>query len=102
MIILENSTIQTDKIYNFPDSLYIKVPLFILKDKRLSCDLKLFAGLIYGYYLSNFNIGHPNEYYAQLFDVDEKTIRSWICDLKDFGYIKKDMYNSKEVILWIK
>lgn len=72
-------------------SYFAIIPAEVRYDERLSANEKLMYGELFA--LSN-KYGYcwaSNAYFANLYGKDERTIRRWLSDLEECGYIKRDI-----------
>ena len=77
-------------------SYYSVIPARVRYDKELKANEKLLYGEISALSNKNGYCNAKNNYFADLYDVNKKTVSSWITHLKDKGYIEVE--NRKGVL----
>ena len=74
---------------------YALIPYAVRYDKRLRPAARLLYGELTALANKNGVCTARNEYFAELYDVDVKTISRWISQLRDYGYIEVEILQSE-------
>ena len=76
---------------------YAILPANVRYDKRLSANAKLLyceisaLANVKGYCYAS------NKYFSELFSVDIRSVKNWLYNLKDYGYITMDFNENKDL-----
>ena len=76
---------------------YAILPANVRYDKRLSANAKLLyceisaLANVKGYCYAS------NKYFSELFSVDIRSVKNWLYNLKDYGYITMDFDDNKDL-----
>ena len=68
---------------------FVNIPSEVLHDRSLPPGAKLLYGEIGTFMATGKSCFAQNKYFAELYDVSERTIRDWITQLEDKGYIER-------------
>lgn len=85
---------------NTQPNYYAIIPANVRYDKNLSANAKLLYGEITALCNKEGKCWAKNEYFAELYGVSDRTVKTWIKQLKDLGYIETILIykeNSKEI-----
>lgn len=80
-------------------SYYSVIPAKVRYDKELKANEKLLYGEISALSNKNGYCNAKNNYFADLYDVNKKTVSSWITHLKDKGYIEVELVYEDKIII---
>ena len=75
---------------------YAVIPAVVRYDKRLKANAKLLYGEITALCNKEGFCWATNDYFADLYNVDERTVRRLVVNLKEFGYINIEIDQSNQ------
>ena len=79
-------------VYGMKQKNYVRVPTEVRSDKNLSANEKLMYGEISALCAQKGYCWANNNYFANMFDVNRRTVVRWVNHLEQCGYIAKDLH----------
>jgi len=80
----------------------IVIPEKILKNNKIEANAKIFLGELIYFFKSNEFFHIPNEFFSNLYEVDEKTIERWSDSLVNENILKIINFEQEEAIKILK
>lgn len=80
-------------------SYYAIIPANVRYDKRLSANAKLLYGEITALCNEKGYCETKSKYFADLYEVSERSARNWIKQLEDYGYILSESIGNQETLI---